>query len=259
MRQVSDFFHLELHLGHDFAERGFGLEELSGGDQYRNHASVLFNVADVHIGIEQGFQDRFIIVSGKHKHGPVIEHVGHGALAAQLGFTLGEHPPNFTKGAIAVIREGADQYHAATGPDALIQCCLEILAAAAGCFLQCLINDMAGHLIFFGPVNQAAQGQITTGVGTAILGADINFTAVFGIDLGFDSGCFGHGDFAVLKCSTHRNASFFCIENCWKLYPQVHQMATMPAGRGRLLAEITVGFQVVDNQIHFLFHRHGSG
>src|SRR5690606_32254096 len=91
-----------------------------------------------------------------------------------------------------------------------IQRWLEIFTHAAFGFVDGLVDNMARHLVFLGAVNQAAQGQVGRGVGTAAFGAHINFAAVAGIHFGFGSGRFGHGLFTVLIGATHRTG-FFCL------------------------------------------------
>ena len=140
---------------------------------------------------------------GKDENGHVIEHVTHRALCADLAFGFGEGHTHIAKGTVRVVRQAFDQRHAAARAIAFIACRGIILAAAALGFLDGLVDHMAGHLVFFRAVNQAAQRQIRRGIQAARLRADIDFPAITAVHLGFHVRGFRHGLFTVLVGAAH--------------------------------------------------------
>ncbi len=133
----------------------------------------------------------------------MIKHVTDTTGGTNFGFCLVEAGSYITDGAVRVISQTVNQYHATTGTEAFIHGRRIVFTAAALGFVEGLVDNMGRDLIFLGPLNESAQGQVPTGIDTTGLGANIDFTTIFAVDLGLGGSGLGHGVFAILIGSSH--------------------------------------------------------
>ena len=117
------------------------------------------------------------------------------ALGADLGFGLGKAEANITKGAVGVIGQAFDNYHAIAGPVTLVACSSKFFRRRPAFSIAFLITWVEPGLL---GINQVAQKVASSGLR---LWDNVNFTPL--VHPGFGIRCFCHGLFAVLVGSAH--------------------------------------------------------
>ena len=156
LRNKLDLIHFEIDTFKGTGKRLTGLRIFGVGGEYGEHAVFVFDIGHIHIRFHQCFQHRLFVIVTEDKNSRVIEHVGHGALGADLALGLGERHAHITKGAVGVVGETLDNRHAAARAIALVTRRGKIFAATALCLVDGFLDHMTGHLILLGPVDQTA-------------------------------------------------------------------------------------------------------
>src|SRR5690606_27081138 len=102
-----------------------------------------------------------------------------------------------------VVGQAVDDDHAVARAVAFVAGRCIVFACTTLGFVDGFFNNVGGHLVFFGPLDQPAQGKVGLRVDATSLGGHVDLAAVLAVNLGFRGGRFGHGFFAVLVGSAH--------------------------------------------------------